>query len=719
MGKPGIINTFGARTRDQSISEKIGVQNQHEPMKVIHLTEQDERAYLEQILQKLEWALLQADDAAKQFSKAFRQNEEYLYDQRSGMDEADVVSAGQSFKRMAFQGESAIAAKRRLIKLMESPYFGRIDFTMEGRTEPLPIYIGVHSFADGVNGAYLIYDWRAPVSSMFYDFELGNATYQTMAGTVKGRIERRRQYRIRQGKMEYMIENDINIQDDVLQKELSQSSDNKMKNIVATIQRDQNAVIRNESSPVLIIQGVAGSGKTSIAIHRIAFLLYRFRDTIASGDILIISPNKVFADYISNVLPELGEAQIPELEMEDFANDLLDHKIKFHSFLQQVFTIISGKDNGFIERVRFKSSAEFITLLNRYLIYLENHLFVAPDLQIGQTRVPGSFILEQFKALQRVPLLSRLPLVNKAVQQHVQSSLKRKLSGHEKTYLYKSLSDAWGQVSLLELYRRFYDWLGRKDLFKMDGNALEYADVFPLIYCKIRLEGIRQYQEVKHLVVDEMQDYTPIQYTVLARLFPCKKTILGDANQAVNPHNVSTAGEIHRVFPQADVVRLFKSYRSTYEITRFTLGISANPDLVAVERHGPEPEVKGYQRSVEEEQELIRLVSRFRSSGQQSMAIICKTPSQAKSVNKILDSPDVYLLAEESTAFRTGVVITTVPLAKGLEFDEVVVPFVSADHYQTDLDKSLLYIACTRALHQLTLTFTKERSRFLIFVRET
>jgi len=336
-------------------------------------------------------------------------------------------------------------------------------------------------------------------------------------------------------------------------------------------------------------------------------------------------------------------------------------------------------------------------------------------LLVGHVRVPASFIQGQFKTLQRVPLLSRLPLVIKAVQQHVQSSVQRKLSGHEKKQIYKSLSGAWGQFGLLELYRQFYDWLGRNDLFKMDGNLLEYADVFPLIYCKIRLVGMRPYQEVKHLVVDEMQDYTPIQYAVLARLFPCKKTILGDASQAVNPRNVSTAEEIHRVFPQADVVRLFKSYRSTCEITRFTQGISANPDLIAVERHGPEPEVKGFQVSAEEEEEIMQLVTRFRSSGHQSMAIICKTSSQAESMSKILHARDVYLLTEESTSFRSGIVITTVPLAKGLEFDAVVVPFASADHYQTDLDKSLLYIACTRALHRLTLTFTKERSRFLAF----
>jgi DNA helicase-2/ATP-dependent DNA helicase PcrA len=682
-------------------------------MEVFNPTEQDERGYLEEIVQKLEWALHHADEAARQFTKAFRQNEEYLRDQRSGMDEADHVSAGQSFKRMAFQGESTIAAKKRIRKLLESPYFGRIDFTMEGRNEPLPIYIGVHSFADGIKGTYLIYDWRAPVSSMFYDFELGPAWYETASGTVKGEIGLRRQYRIRHGKMEYMIENDINIQDDVLQKELSHSSDDKMKNIVATIQRDQNVIIRNESSPVLIIQGVAGSGKTSIAIHRIAFLLYRFRDTMSSGDILIISPNKIFADYISNVLPELGESQIPELGMEEFASDLLEDKFRFQTYLQQVFAIIDPEDERFMERVRFKSSAELVGQLNRYLVHLENHLFIPPEVVVAGTNVPAAFIHEQFKSLHRVPLLSRLPMVIKEVEMHVRTSVNRKLSGAEKSHIYKSVSRAMGNVNLLDLYSKFYDWLGRKELFKMSHNVLEYADVFPLIYCKIRLVGMQPYQHVKHLVVDEMQDYTPIQYAVLARLFQCKKTILGDASQAVNLYGASTAEDIHHVFPQADVVKLFRSYRSTYEITRFTQRIIANPDLVAVERHGPEPEVKGFQRSIDEEEGIRQFVTRYRNSGHQSLAIICKTPQQAKSLSKLLDAPDVFLLTEESTSFKRGVIITTVPLAKGLEFDEVLVPFVSADQYQTDLDKRLLYIACTRAMHYLTVTFTKEKSRFL------
>lgn len=679
---------------------------------IINVTEQDERAYLDKILQELDWAIEQADRAVREFSQEFRRNQAYLYDQRSGMDEADVVSAGQSFTRMAQESGAGLATRRRLVKLSQSPYFGRIDFTPEGRQTRMPIYIGIHSFVSNTPGIYPIYDWRAPVSSMFYDFELGDAWYKTPGGTVKGTIQLRRQYRIRRGKMEFMIENDVNIQDDVLQLELSRSSDEKMKNIVATIQRDQNAIIRNETSSIMIIQGVAGSGKTSIAIHRIAFLLYRFRDEISSGDILIISPNRVFSDYISNVLPELGETQIPEMGMEDVARELLEHKVNFQTFLQQVFALMN--DAGELgERVRFKSSLEFVNQLNRYFVYLENHWLRPRDVQIGAARVPAAFIRERFHALQRAPLLQRMPMLIDEVQAYVRTELNRKLTGREKTRIHQALMEAAGSQSLLELYRGFYAWLKREDLFRTEGDRLEYADVFPLIYCRIRLEGVAMFQHVKHLVVDEMQDYTPVQYAVLARLFQGKKTILGDASQAINAYNTSTADDIRQLFPQADVVRLNRSYRSTYEITRFAQRILSDPDLQVVERHGEEPEVKGFQRQEEEEAEIKRLVADFRSSEYRMMAIICKAPSDASSLYRKLRASDVSLLTEDSDAFREGVVITTVPLAKGLEFDEVIVPFASAENYATEGDRRLLYIACTRAMHRLTLTFTGEGSQWI------
>jgi DNA helicase-2/ATP-dependent DNA helicase PcrA len=357
---------------------------------------------------------------------------------------------------------------------------------------------------------------------------------------------------------------------------------------------------------------------------------------------------------------------------------------------------------------------EFVNQLNRYFVYLENHWLRPRDIKIGTARVPAAFVRERFDALQRTPILQRLPMLVDEVQAYVRTELNRKLTGREKTRIVQALTEAAGSQSVLELYRGFYTWLKREDLFRMEGDRLEYADVFPLIYCRLRLEGVSMFQHVKHLVVDEMQDYTPIQYAVLARLFQGRKTILGDASQAINPYSSATADDIRQVFPQADVVKLNRSYRSTFEITRFTQRIMTDPNLQIIERHGEDPQVKAFVRAEDEEAEIKQLVSDFRSSEYRILAIVCKTPAQAEHLFDKLSASDVSLLTEDSDAFRDGVIITTVPLAKGLEFDEVIVPYASADNYATEGDRRLLYIACTRAMHKLTVTYTGERSPWLV-----
>ncbi|RYU81843.1 HelD family protein [Hymenobacter persicinus] len=680
---------------------------------MMNVTEQEEKEYLEEIKEQLTLAIRRVDDAVRQFSDELRQKKQYIHEHQSGMDEADMVAAGQSINRMAFTGEGAVARKRKLLKLGQSPYFGRIDFAARGQAAA-PVYIGVHSFFDEQQRLNRIYDWRAPISSMFYDFELGDAFYATPSGRIQGQIERKRQYKIRDGRMEFMLENDVNIHDDVLQRELAKSSDDKMRNIVATIQRDQNAVIRNEDASVMVIQGVAGSGKTSIALHRIAFLLYRYRETIAAKDVLIISPNKVFADYISNVLPELGEEHIPELGMDELAADLLDPRFRFQTFFEQVTALLEHHDAAFIERIRFKSSFEFLSQLNQYLIYVENTYFTVKELRVGSTVVPAPFLLARFKAYHRVPLLKRFPLVANDVRDFVRDATRRKLTGQEKSSIGEAIPRMFRFQQVPELYRDFYRWLGKPELLKLDQRQyLEYADVFALIYLRLRLEGITAYEHVKHLLVDEMQDYTPVQYAVLSRLFTCRKTILGDVSQMVNPYSSSSAETIERVFPQADVVKLFRSYRSTVEITAFAQRITPNPNILPLDRHGREPVVARYAGPAEELAAIRGMIAEFQRSASHSLGIICKTLRQAEQAYQALQAPGVHLLTAESTTFKEGVIITSAHLAKGLEFDEVIVPFASARTYKTDVDRSMLYVACTRAMHQLTLTYSGELTSFL------
>ncbi|MCB2377299.1 AAA family ATPase [Hymenobacter sp. BT635] len=679
----------------------------------MNATEQEEREYLEVIKEKLTLAVKRVDDAVKQFSDELREKKQYIHEHQSGMDDADMVAAGQSINRMAFTGGAAVARKRKLLKLGQSPYFGRIDFAAPNKAA-MPVYIGVYSFLDEQQRQNLIYDWRAPISSMFYDFELGEASYTTPSGPIKGTIELKRQYKIRDGRLEFMLDSGVNIHDDVLQRELAKSSDDKMKNIVATIQRDQNAVIRNEDATVMVIQGVAGSGKTSIALHRIAFLLYRYRETIAAKDILIISPNKVFADYISNVLPELGEEHIPEMGMEELATDLLEGRYQFQTFFEQVSALLDDHEPAFIERIQFKSSFEFLSKLNQYLLHIENTYVAWADLRVGRTVVPVAVLQQKFRTYHRVPLLKRFALVANDIRAYVRDAAGRKLTGQEKATIGEGLPRMFRFNNVLDLYRDFYQWVGRPELLKLDHRLhLEYADVFALIYLRLRLEGITAYEQVKHLLVDEMQDYTPVQYAVLSRLFLCRKTILGDVSQTVNPYSASSAETIERVFPQADIVKLYRSYRSTVEITAFAQRIAPNPHIMPLERHGQEPAVVRFDGQQEELAAIQQLVLAFQGSGNHSLGIICKTLRQAKQAHRALQAPGVHLLTADSTTFKEGVVITTAHLAKGLEFDEVIVPFASARTYKTEVDKSMLYVACTRAMHQLTLTYSGELTTFL------
>lgn len=639
---------------------------------------------------------------------------DYIWSNKD-IDPHEIRSMRESILNHFALGESVINKHKRLTKILAIPYFGRIDFLeKKENSKVMPIYIGIHTFYDPESRATLIHDWRAPVSSMFYDHELGEAGYRSPSGEIKGVISLKRQYRIRGGKMEFMIESALTVHDDILQKELSSNADDKMKNIVATIQREQNQIIRNEDIRTLIIQGVAGSGKTSIALHRIAYLLYTFRDSISSKDILIISPNKVFSDYISNVLPELGEETVPETSMEQILSGVLEHKYKYQTYFGLVNELLEKPSSSLIDRIAYKASFGFISELDKFILHIENTYFKAADVKLTKyITIPAPFIEEQYLRFNRYPIRRRFDAMADYMLDMLKIQYTFTVTTTGRNLLKKEIRLMFAGNNDIQVYKDFFKWTNNPGMFKMrKGHTLEYSDLAPLAYLHLALEGNgNQPFRVKHLLIDEMQDYSPIQYKVIQKLFPCRKTVLGDAGQSVNPYGSSTAETIQKSLTASEIMKLCKSYRSTFEITDFAQKIHPNAELEPVARHGEKPQILQFGSAVEELSGIMGLISTYRKSGYKSLGIICKTEQQARKMADMLKSyaNDISFLSSQSSAFVQGIVITSAHMAKGLEFDEVIIPQTDERNYRSEIDKSMLYVAVTRAMHRLTLTFHEAR----------
>ena len=677
-------------------------------------TEKQEKEYLKQIISFLKKVIGNTDASVKDHVDTLAEYKDYIWSNKD-IDPHEIRSMRESILNHFALGESVINKHKRLTKILAIPYFGRIDFLeKKENSKVMPIYIGIHTFYDPESRATLIHDWRAPVSSMFYDHELGEAGYRSPSGEIKGVISLKRQYRIRGGKMEFMIESALTVHDDILQKELSSNADDKMKNIVATIQREQNRIIRNEDIRTLIIQGVAGSGKTSIALHRIAYLLYTFRDSISSKDILIISPNKVFSDYISNVLPELGEETVPETSMEQILSGVLEHKYKYQTYFGLVNELLEKPSSSLIDRIAYKASFGFISELDKFILHIENTYFKAADVKLTKyITIPAPFIEEQYLRFNRYPIRRRFDAMADYMLDMLKIQYAFTVTTAGRNLLKKEIRLMFAGNNDIQVYKDFFKWTNNPGMFKMrKGHTLEYSDLAPLAYLHLALEGNgNQPFRVKHLLIDEMQDYSPIQYKVIQKLFPCRKTVLGDAGQSVNPYGSSTAETIQKSLTASEIMKLCKSYRSTFEITDFAQKIHPNAELEPVARHGEKPQILQFGSAVEELSGIMGLISTYRKSEYKSLGIICKTEQQARKMADMLKSyaNDISFLSSQSSAFVQGIVITSAHMAKGLEFDEVIIPQTDERNYRSEIDKSMLYVAVTRAMHRLTLTFHEAR----------
>ncbi len=719
-----------------------------------------EKTHLSKVLQQVNNALEKIESVIKKHRERVLHARKYMWDDlpRAITDTTEANELAQGLLDLKRQEDSLAfyrIEKERLERLKRSPYFARIDFKVNN--SPEPIYIGINGFNHPETGKNLIYDWRTPIASLFYDYPLGLASYDCDAGTVSGEITLKRQFRIEKGQMLYMFDSSINIEDEILQEILSQNSDGHMREIVMTIQKEQNKAIRDENHRLVLVWGAGGSGKTSIALHRIAYLLYRKREQLKAANIVIYSPSDIFSDYISEVLPDLGEENVNQATLQEYAKkvvNLPEYEIET-SFEQYEYLLNDQVDSAWSlrnEAMRFKSSPQFLTLLENYISYLENSYQSVPDFIYNNAVVLSgaefySCVKDKYHYLpfkKRLEKLARRlnallePLEEKRKQAIIREiELKGFMQGKSdreiQRYAYRKALEETANLkarmtklisfNLLDSYLELFanlnllrkiandlptniEGIAQKTLADFKNGFITHEDLMALAFLRQRLESYTPENNIKHLVIDEVQDYSAVELKVLAQTYTdATFTVLGDPNQAL-----LEKGDPRKYVLEAlgisdnTVIDLKKSYRSTEEITAFARSFADNPtEIEPVLRKGSKPEVIV---SSDPLNELLALLKKRALENKKSVAIITKTYSQANELSLMLKGKVVAnKIGENDQVLLTGLLIIPVFLAKGLEFDVAIV--WDFNSYQ-EKEKRLLYIASTRPLHELYLIGTKK-----------
>ena len=662
-------------------------------------------------------------------------------------------------------------------RLEKRPYFARVDFKENGEDKPETIYIGLGSFADK-DDHFLIYDWRAPISSIYYDGKLGKVTYNSPEGEITVDMTKKRQFMIEDGKIINMFDTNESIGDQMLLSVLSEKSSTQMKSIVTTIQREQNKIIRNTSADLLFVQGAAGSGKTSAILQRIAFLLYRYRGNLTSSDVIMFSPNQLFNDYIKNVLPEMGEQNMVQMTYWQFVARRLPG-MNVESLSKQFEDQTADTSIS-----KFKDSVSFFNLLTRYAKRLNKRGVIFKNIYFRDKKKPY-FDKDKIKEIyysfnENYSLANRID----ATREELIKMLNRKITPETKRAWVARTIEGMSQQELNDLYDRpdqeFESeakeeaFLGRKivlaalkgvhkrilhnhflnmraqylsflravpkmvDLSKWDIDEDEWmkhvedvkdnfkkhdiamSDVSAYLYLYDLVTGRRTDFEMRYAFIDEIQDYTPFQLAYLKYNFPrAKFTMLGDLNQAIftKDEGCSLLKQISGLFDpkKTDVVQLTKSYRSTKELTNFTKQILRQGEKIeAFNRKGPKPVIWG-RKTDEEAVAVLSNVLRDNEKHKMTTAVITKDLASAKFVHKMLEDrgEKATLIATANQRLVDGTLIIPSYLAKGLEFDAVIMWGASKENYHRLDETQLVYTITSRAMYKLDIIYTGEKSPLL------
>lgn len=735
---------------------------------------QEESAYLEKITTFIKSQLDRGNTMLVEKKRRLIEIRRDMYENtvHFSSDFDRLTEANQYLSEVNYQAayySRSLKEIEKLKKMLDSPYFGRFDFIEEGLNIREKIYIGLSNVMDSQKNSILVYDWRAPISGMFYQYELGRAMYNAPAGTIYGDMFLKRQYKIKNSQLRYFYDCGIKINDEILQEVLSRNSSPGMKNIVETIQKEQDIAIRDTENELLIVQGVVGSGKTSIALHRIAFLLYNVMSSnINRNNFIIISPNAIFSKYISSVLPELGEENVDQRTFDDIAARHFAGRIGAETRNSQLESLIisQGHEETALRRrgIEFKGSVIFVHILDRLIQHYERSMIPFEDVyydgRIIETRqrIKNIFLDNKYG----IPMAKRLKRIENIILNKVHPLQRKRLEkiektvadseGHElevksfsrllsikKTRVFMDRLHRFTEVDYVHLYKALFDDPG---LFKrlagglvelpedieqiitetrgcLEKGYVHYEDCGPLLYLKLRVEGSSMFPDIRHVVIDEAQDYYPMQYEVFKLLFrDARYTVLGDIHQSIERDaDTSLYDDIVKILGREKALKLFlnKSYRSSYEINRFIRSLLAErQEFISFNRHGSKPVIVHREARHLVDQAMAQDIDRYFEQGYGSIAVITKTRAGAEDLyTRLKDLTGVNLAGNNAGEIKKGALVIPSYTAKGLEFDVVLVDDASRENYSTGYDRKLLYIACTRALHRLALYYTGEKSQFV------
>lgn len=666
----------------------------------------DGQLFLDDVAKRLKCRIGELRQGLFKGQQEIKNMHEYYWENYTEMDEYgyEVYDNQQALLHEVNAGREKEKLLQRFLRMVDSPFFGRIDFVYEGEDEVFPFYIGIANFAPQAGMQPMIYDWRAPVCGLFYDYDKGPAGYESPSGMLEGEITAKWQYKIQNGRMVYAFESDTKIDDEILKQELGNNGDIQLKNIVRTIQREQNAIIRNTKDRILVIQGAAGSGKTSVALHRIAYLLYHDRENLRAANVLILSPNTVFSDYISHILPELGEEHIQEMSFDLFAyKELKDAAYDCEDRCDYLEKVIKFHDQEAQRRFQEKQSAGFIGQMEGFLAALEDRLMDIRGISFrGLHRSEEELIRLFYFKFQNLPLLVRMDGIMEYFIDEYETLSGRQISEEDRESLQAGFDRMYVTKDLYKIYGWLLDECGYPKLSaaEYDRRKIEYEDVFPMLYLKYRLKGKSEHKNIKHLVIDEMQDYSYLQYTILESLFSCRMTILGDRAQTMDGRMQDVTEFLPRIFgKKLHKIVMNKSYRNTLEIAEYAGRINGEQELELFERHGKDVEEKSFS-SMELLLDRIESQADFSESGYETGAVIAMTESEASCIYRLLKNRGlpVNYIDRNTSAFKKGLTVTTFYLAKGLEFDQV---FAVLGHKDHPIYRQAKYISATRALHEL------------------